>query len=258
MAFLLFISLFFLPGPRPTQAGNTEPIYLERQAELLQRLIDRGLSEEDLARIFSDSRVALYPEIVERKGKGINYLGTRFGLLSKKSVRQGKDVLRTHKRILRKIETAYGVGGEILVAILRIESNFGRFVGNYSIFNSLLTIALFENRRSAWAEEELGHLLWFCREEKRDPLSLKGSWAGAFGIPQFIPSSYLKYAVDGNGDGLIDLHDLSDALASIANYLKVFGWSRYELERKKEALFAYNRCDQYVEAVLAYARALSR
>jgi membrane-bound lytic murein transglycosylase B len=199
----------------------------------------------------------LYPGIVEKKGKGLDYLGSRFGLLSMKSIHQGKLTLEAHKGILRTIENEYGVNGEVLVAILRVETNFGRYLGNYIVFNSLLTLTLMENRRSAWAEEELIHLLRFCRQENKDPLSLKGSWAGAFGIPQFVPSSYLKYAVDGNGDGRIDLHEFPDALASMANYLRAFGWSKEEPERKKEALFAYNRCHQYVEAVLVYARALS-
>jgi membrane-bound lytic murein transglycosylase B len=255
---VFFVFLFFLTGLSPVSAVDDDPDSRERKGELQQRLMARGFSAQYLNQVFSDSRVTLYPEIVQRQGKSLNYTGRRFGLLSKKSVKQGRNVLRTHERILRRIQTAYGVGGEILVAILRIETNFGRYVGNYPIFNSLLTMTLIENRRSSWADEELGHLLWFCREEKKDPLSVKGSWAGAFGIPQFIPSSYIKYGVDGNGDGLIDLQNLSDALASTANYLKTFGWSQDEPVRKKEALFAYNHCDHYVQAVLTYARALTR
>lgn len=222
----------------------------------MQRLSARGLSETELSRIFSDDRVMIYPEIVERKGKGLNYLGRRFGLLTQKSLKQGKDLLRAQKQLLRKIETAYGVEREILVSILRIETNFGRVKGHYPVFNSLLTMTLIENRRSAWAEEELGDLLLLCREEKKDPLSVKGSWAGAFGLPQFIPSSYRKYGRDGDGDGIIDLHNLADALASTANYLQSFGWSETDSGKKKEALFAYNRCDNYVKAVLTYARAI--
>jgi peptidoglycan lytic transglycosylase B len=202
--------------------------------------------------------VTLYPEIVERKGKGLNYLGRGFGLLTKKSVKQGKIVLRDNRRILRKIEASYGVGREILVAILRIETNFGRFTGSHPVFNSLLTMALIENRRSEWAEEELGHLLLICREQRKDPLSVKGSWAGAFGVPQFVPSSYRKYGADGNGDGEVDLFNLADAFASMANYLKSFGWSQKDPLKKKKAVYAYNHCENYVQAVFAYARALRK
>ncbi|MEW6184668.1 MAG: lytic murein transglycosylase [Thermodesulfobacteriota bacterium] len=253
----LIIFPFLIGSLSPLYAEVLDPAYQQRQEALIQRLQQRGFSDQELSRLFSDSRVTLYPEIVERKGKGVDYLGSRFGLLSLKSLQQGKLTLETNKRILRTIENDYGVKGEVLIAILRVETNFGRYIGNHVVFNSLLTMTLIENRRSAWAEEELIHLLWLCRRENKDPLSLKGSWAGAFGIPQFVPSSYLKYAVDGNGDGRVDLHDLTDALASMANYLRAFGWSPEEPERKKEALFAYNRCHQYVEAVLTYARALS-
>ena len=84
---------------------------------------------------------------------------------------------------------------------------------------------------------------------------MKGSWAGAFGICQFIPSSYVRFAVDGNGDGVIDLFDFRDAVASIANYLKAHGWENGRLEAKRQAIYAYNHCDSYVDAVLAYAKA---
>lgn len=247
--------LFLLVSDSFAEAAS-QSSYSQKQEALVQRLTACGLSETELTQIFSDSRVTIYPEILERKGKGLNYLGRRFGLFTKKSVKQGQALLRANKQILRKIEMAYGVGREILVSILRIETNFGRVKGNYPVFNSLLTMTLIENRRSAWAEEELGHLLLLCREGKKDPLSVKGSWAGAFGLPQFIPSSYRKYGRDGDDDGIVDLNNLADALASTANYLQSFGWSRRDSGKKKEALFAYNHCDNYVKAVLSYARAI--
>ncbi len=230
----LFLSGFFLLTDGFSALAAVESSYNEKLGELQQRLMTRGLSEKDLFRFFSDGRVELIPDIVERKGKGLNYRGRRFGLLTKKSVQEGKGVLRANRGILHKMETTYGVGREILVAILRIETNFGRVKGHYPIFNSLLTMALIENRRSGWAEEELGCLLLMCREEKKDPFSIKGSWAGAFGVPQFVPSSYLKYGVDGNGDGIVDLDNLADAFASIANYLKSFGWSRQNSWKKRK------------------------
>jgi membrane-bound lytic murein transglycosylase B len=253
----IFMNLFLLVAACTSGLAAPPSTYNERLDNLLLKLKTCGLSEKELDLVFSDPRVALYPEIVERRGKGLDYTGRRFGLLTKPSVKQGKAVLQKNRNILVEIEDSYGVGREILVAILRVETNFGRFVGTTPIFNSLLTMALIENRRSDWAGAELGHLLQFCREQKRDPLSIKGSWAGAFGLPQFIPSSYVKYGVDGNGDGIVDLDNLSDALASMANYLKSSGWSMTDTVRKKEALYAYNRCENYVQAVLAYASALT-
>jgi membrane-bound lytic murein transglycosylase B len=252
------LSVFLLIASFTSSLAAPVSHFDERLDGLLIKLKMYGLSDEELKRIFSDPRVTLYPEIVERRGKGLDYTGRRFALLTKMSVKQGKNIMRDNQPILSKIESAYGVGREILVSILRIETNLGRFVGNVPIFNSLLTMALIENRRSDWAGEELGHLLQLCREQNKDPLSVKGSWAGAFGLPQFVPSSYVKYGVDGDEDGIVDLDNLTDAFASMANYLKSFGWSMKDPAKKKEALYAYNRCENYVQAVLAYAQALKR
>ncbi len=254
ISFLIIAFSLLFTGP-PAGAA-IEAAYLEKQEKLIQSLEARGFSEENLSRIFSDSRVMIYPEIVGRSGKGLDYLGRGFGLLSKKSVQQGKKILWANRSLLHRIESSYGVAKEVLVAILRIETNFGRVKGRVSVFNSLLTLSLIENRRLAWAEEELATLLLMCRDARKDPLEVRGSWAGAFGLPQFVPSSYVKYGVDGDGDGRVDLNNQADALASIANYLKSFGWSWKDLGLKKQALYAYNHCDNYVQAVLTYARAI--
>jgi len=252
----IFLGALFLLADGPVTLAAVEPPYDQKLGELIQRLKDRGLPEEGLFEVFSDNRVTLYSPIVGRTGKGLDYLGRRFGLLTRTSVKRGKSMMTAHRERLRKIEANYGVGREILVAILRIETNFGRNTGNYPLVNSFLTLALIENRRSSWAEEELGQFLFMCRQQNRDPLSVKGSWAGAFGFPQFIPSSYLKYGVDGDGDGTVDLYNLTDAFASIANYLRAFGWSDQDPEKNRQAVWAYNHCDSYVKAVFAYARAL--
>jgi membrane-bound lytic murein transglycosylase B len=256
IAFLLGALFFLADGPAALAA--VESPYDEKLGQLIEKLKARGLPEEALFEVFSDSRVTLYSTIVGRTGKGFDYLGRRFGLLTRTSVKRGKSILAAHRERLGKIEAAYGVGREVLVAILRIETDFGRNTGNYPLVNSFLTLALIENRRSSWAEEELGQLLHMCRQENRDPLTLKGSWAGAFGFPQFIPSSYLKYGADGNGDGAVDLYNLTDAFASIANYLRAFGWSEHDPEKNRKAVWAYNHCDSYVQAVFAYARAIKK
>ncbi|MCU0578740.1 MAG: lytic murein transglycosylase [Desulfobacterota bacterium] len=251
-----FLIVLLLWGTGAPGWAAIEPSYQKRLEGLLQRLQERGFSEAELIRSFEDNRVTLYPEILERRGKGLNYRTRQFGLFTKKSVREGRAVLQTHRSLLRKVEAEYGVGREVLVAILRVETNFGRATGRHPVFNSLLTLTLIENRRSAWAEGELEQLLLLAREQDRDPLAIRGSWAGAFGLPQFIPSSYRKYGADGNRDGRIDLENLADSFASIANYLKASGWDPKDPIKKKEAVYAYNHCDNYVQAVLAYARAI--
>jgi membrane-bound lytic murein transglycosylase B len=238
--------------------ADIDPQYRERLNRLEEILATGGCDREELQAIFADSRVVLYPHIIERTGKGINYLGRRFGLLSRKSLERGRTMLTKNLDTFRTAEAAYGVEREIVLAVLRVETNFGQYTGKSPVFNSLLTLALLENRRSLWAEGELLEFLRYCKERHLDPLAIKGSWAGAFGMCQFIPSSFTKFAVDGNGDGAIDLFNLADAVASIANYLKAHGWEKGKIDRNREALLAYNRCDSYVEGVLAYARAAKR
>ncbi len=225
---------------------------------LVQKLVARGIDEVEAVALFNDTRLMLYPEILQKKGKGIDYFHRRFGLLTRASIERGRQIVRDNQRELKKIETLFGVEKEAIVAIYRVETNFGRYTGNYPVFNSLLTLTVMENRRSAWAENEWITLVLLGRERGFDPLAVKGSWAGAFGLCQFVPTSYLQFGVDGNGDGRVDLFNLLDALASIANYLKGYGWENGDTAKKEKAVYAYNHCDNYVKAVLAYAQALRK
>lgn len=227
-------------------------------ASLVERLHERNFTDDRIAQIFSDPRIELYPQILERRDRGIVCFSGEFGLLGKESVGRGRRVLSEHYRFFKQLEMLYGVNKEAIVAIYRVETNLGRFTGTYPVFNSLFTMATLPNRRSEWAEEELVHFLVICRKEGKDPLSIKGSWAGAFGLSQFMPSSVFTYGKDGDGDGVVDLFNFSDAMASIANYLKQSGWQNNNPARKRKAVFAYNHCDNYVKAVLAYARAMAR
>ncbi len=226
-------------------------------ASLIERLHEQDFSDYTIRQIFSDPRIRLYPQIVEKRDRGPTCFNGELGLLGKKSVARGRRVLSDNYGFFMKLEGLYGVEKEAIVAIFRIETDLGEYTGTYSVFNSFFTMATLPNRRSEWAEEELVQLLVICRNEGKDPLSIKGSWAGAFGLCQFVPSSFVTYAVKGDGDGVADLFNFFDAMASIANYLKQNGWQNNSVALKKNAIFAYNRCDNYVKAVLAYAKAIA-
>lgn len=225
---------------------------------LRARLAAEGFDTLYVDRLLADDRVALYPEIVVRTGKGFNYLNRRFGLLTKSSVERGRTVLSQNKELFDDIEKQFGVSREIVTAILRIETNLGRSTGRQRIFNSLLTFALVENRRSVWAQDELVHLLHLARQNNLDPIDMRGSWAGAFGLAQFIPSSYVRFGIDGDGDGVVNLFAFEDAASSIANYLKAHGWGGGRDEKNRSAVWSYNHCDSYVQAVFTYAAALKQ
>jgi len=226
-------------------------------ASLVERLHEQDFNDDTIQHIFSDPRIKLYPQIVEMRDRGPTCFSGEFGLLGKKSVARGRRILSDHYGFFKKLESLYGVEKEAIVAIFRVETNLGTYTGTYSVFNSFFTMATLPNRRSEWAEKELVQLLVICRNEGKDPLSIKGSWAGAFGLCQFVPSSFLTYAVNGDGGGGVDLFNFFDAMASIANYLKQNGWQNHSVVLKKKAIFAYNHCDNYVEAVLAYAKAMA-
>ena len=256
---IIVVLAFLILASSPAVCRGEKPVedpLKPRLESLHQALVSEGFTEDQLVSVFSDERLQLYPWIVSRSGKGVDYLGRRFGLLTRKSVNGGKLFIQKHRDLLRRIEGSFGVDKEVLVSILRIETNFGSYTGTYPVFNSLLTLSLIENRRSLWARKELGYLLAISRDEGKDIYSIKGSWAGAFGIPQFIPSSYVLHGADGNGDGRVDLYNHADALASVARYLKAHGWSAFDDEAQKQAIWAYNHCDSYVKGVQAYARAL--
>jgi membrane-bound lytic murein transglycosylase B len=134
---------------------------------------------------------------------------------------------RTHRALLTRIERAYGVAPAPMIAIWGLESNFGAFTGTYPTIRALATLA-YDARRSLFREELLNALA-ILDAGHVDPPTLKGSWAGAMGQPQFMPSSFLKYAVDFDKNGRIDIWTSTpDVLASMANYLKAMGWKTGE------------------------------
>lgn len=140
-------------------------------------------------------------------------------------ISRGVEFWREHREILRRAENTYGVPAEIIVAIIGVETNYGRNMGSYRVIDALSTLAFDYPPRAPFFRRELGHYLQLTREQKQDPLGVKGSYAGAMGYGQFMPSSYRNFAVDFDGDGLINIWtNIEDAIGSVANYFKAHGW----------------------------------
>ncbi len=125
---------------------------------------------------------------------------------------------------LNRAYQVYGVPPEIIVGIIGVETRWGRVMGKTRILDALATLSFSYPRRAEYFSSELETFLLMARSESDDPLDLKGSFAGAMGYGQFMPSSYKQYAVDFNGDGHINLWDPVDAIGSVANYFKQHGW----------------------------------
>ncbi|MNM76618.1 Membrane-bound lytic murein transglycosylase B precursor [compost metagenome] len=150
------------------------------------------------------------------------------GALSPLRVRNGKALLEKHAELLSQIEQRYGVDRNVLVSVWGMESNFGQFQGSKSVIRSLATLA-YEGRRPAFAQAQLIAALQILQNGDIQPDAMKGSWAGAMGQTQFIPTTYNTHAVDFDGDGRRDIWNSSaDALASTAHYLQSSGWKRGE------------------------------
>lgn len=139
-------------------------------------------------------------------------------------LRRGKQLLQQHQVLLTKIGAVYGVPPRFIVTLWGIESDYGRLTGGFPVITALATLA-YDGRRSAFFRRELLHALQIVDEGHIQPEAMVGSWAGAMGQPQFIPSSFINHAIDYDGDGRRDIWTtLADVFASTANYLKRAGW----------------------------------
>lgn len=145
--------------------------------------------------------------------------------LTDKRIRLGVKFWNEHAETLERAKETYGVPEQIIVAILGVETYYGNNKGRFRVMDSLSTLAFGYPKRSKFFTSELEEYLLLTRDEKVDPLSLKGSYAGAMGKPQFIASSYRRYAVDFDGDGKRDLlNNTDDVIGSVANYFSQHNW----------------------------------
>lgn len=147
--------------------------------------------------------------------------------VNEQRIREGLEFWKHYAHTLRRAEKEYGVPQEIIVSLIGVETLYGRHAGTYRAVDALTTLAFDYPSRAAFFRGELEQYLLLARDQGFNLLDVQGSYAGALGIPQFMPSSYRKYAVDFNHDGKIDLlHSPVDAIGSVANYLKQYGWVR--------------------------------
>jgi len=143
-------------------------------------------------------------------------------------VKQGVQFIKKHQEIFDNVEKQYGVPKEYLTAIIGVETNYGGHLGNYLVFDNLVTLAFEKNRRNTFFKKELEKFMLLSKKQQFNPRDVKGSYAGAIGLGQFMPSNYEAYGVDYNDDGKVTLLSAGDAIASIANYFKKNRWKTGE------------------------------
>ncbi len=226
-------ALSLRPTPRPADL-NTTPVMSTKNAAFQRwvaqykaRAVSRGISPSVVNAAFRGVRynadvIAKDRNQAEFKKQIWDYLDNA---VSSDRVEKGQRALRRHNRTLTRIEQTYGVEKEIVTAVWGLESYYGDKRGTINLIEAMATLA-FDGRRGAFFEKQLFAALQILQSGDVAPRNMQGSWAGAMGHTQFIPTSYLAYAVDFTGDGKRDIwsNDPSDALASTAAYLRRFGW----------------------------------
>ncbi|MCK4689131.1 MAG: lytic murein transglycosylase [Candidatus Marinimicrobia bacterium] len=292
---IIVIAIFLLPFLKGDSSSSNQSHIssksLDRYTNLVTYLEENGLPRDEIQFLFLDPRVEYYPQIIYNKftpPKMDRYSSAILGTETKKYEIQ--EFMKQYEKYLNIAQEKYGVDKKAIVAVLIVETKLGSDIGKYSVFNVLSSIALsngvsslrilenhinekyhylsFDRRqeltnifkerainKASWAKAEIANLIKLHLESHIDILELPGSYAGAFGYPQFMPTSVLKYGVDADSDGKIDLYSFPDAILSVGNYLMNKGWD-INTTNKRRALLRYNNSNSYVANVLETASSI--
>jgi membrane-bound lytic murein transglycosylase B len=213
--------------------GYSLPLYADySQRDDVQQFIDEmvekhGFAHDELISKFASAKKleGVLEAIAKPAEKVLTWEDYRPIFVTQKRINRGNDFLKAHHQTLQRAEKEFGVPVEIITAIIGVETYYGRLSGKTQVFDTLVTLGFDYPPRSRFFRSELEQFLLLTREEGVDVKDIRGSYAGAMGIPQFISSSYRHYAVDFDGDGKRDLwNNTADAIGSVANYFKVHGW----------------------------------
>lgn len=279
LAGLLVTGFFFFTDSGATVESQSQPF-----SSVQKRLVADGFEPLKIKQLYSRPQVAFEADgvilLFTYKESRVNY-----GQFTNKwSIRKANQYLQENKSDLTRIEKEYGVDKKIITAILLVETGLGASVGTRSALNTLSTMAAlkdpivrnklwdlipdskkisrkkFEKKaasRSNWAYKELKAFLEYTSREGFDPVSIPGSFAGAVGIAQFMPTNILAYGQDGNDDGMVDMLNHTDSMASIANFLKSHGWRPKQSRKKAEKIiYHYNHSSYYVNTILTISSRL--
>jgi len=197
------------------------------QSEFIQELVARhDFNPTHLAQWLAKAKVR--PSIlkaISRPGEAKPWYQYRPIFVNPPRIRAGVQFWQKHAKTLAQANAIYGVPAEIIVAIIGVETFYGQEMGNFRVIDALTTLAFHYPPRAPFFREELTNFFLLCREEGLNPLTPKGSYAGAMGLGQFMPSSFRKYAVDLDHNGKRNIwNNVTDVIGSIANYLKQHGW----------------------------------
>ncbi|HPL31751.1 MAG TPA: lytic murein transglycosylase [Smithellaceae bacterium] len=274
---LAFIIFFLVCPPLPAMAGEDPRSFVEGL------LVAEGLEPTRASSLLQDTRISICPDIVLKN----LFFSEPKGSVQKpdvmdidpRQIERGRDFMKENAAVLSAVEQRFGASPRIITAILIIESRLGTYPMPYNVVNAYANLAFVldpaywkeiqnryadaypqirddatsarAKRKAKWAVRELYHLSRIADHLEIDPLSISGSFAGAMGPAQFIPSSFWIFGMDGDGDGLADPSNMTDAKFSMGHYLRKFGWKEEtSVEQKRRAIWHYNRSRVYVNTVM--------
>jgi membrane-bound lytic murein transglycosylase B len=272
-----------IPSDDVRPSENTGTTHLSRAARIARQ---HGVDSAFIASLLRSSATAFNERFVRINVTNYAQKADYTHNHNELGIRKVRQFLSRHDSVLAAAEERFGVPPEVVAALLWVETKHGTVLGSYhvpSVYLSVLlscedeyldlntnavmastgldstrrdsvyrSVELRAAKKVRWAASQLAALAEIDKRGTMDVYALRGSWAGAFGLTQFLPSSYLSWAVDGNNDGTIDLYTIDDAIFSVANYLRANGWGE-DLRQKRAAVFHYNNSQAYVDAVLTLA-----
>jgi membrane-bound lytic murein transglycosylase B len=288
---LLLCSTFILTSARISySSSNIELTKVEIFKPVADTLIKMGVDSAFIYGLINDEHISFNEGFVKINVVGSGRKADYSSHYNDRAVSKSKEFLDENDAVLQLAENKYGVPKEVITAILYVETRHGNYLGSNNIVSVFLSTALASQPeyiemnaqalketysdnsealekylekltsraeyKTGWALEQLQALEELNKVSPLPITEIEGSWAGAFGMSQFLPSSYISWAVDGNGDGEINLFDKEDAIFSVANYLSSNGWGT-SLEKQKKAIWHYNHSSAYVNAVLKLSELIS-
>ena len=225
---------------------------------VLAKINKKAVPVSFLNDVFNSSSIEKHMEIPERFAKPYekkSWEQYKKLFIKESRIVAGVKFYSENKDLIMQVAEKYNVDPFIILSIAGIESNYGKHYKGFTVFNSLYTQIHEMPKRAKWASKELASYLEYCYKDDVNPQSIEGSYAGAFGFGQFIPSSFNRFSVDFDNDGVRRPHDWPDVLGSIANYLVKNGYIPGSSDYSKggdiwKSVWAYNHSDNYVMAVL--------
>lgn len=281
---IIIINILFLYAPSGS-AGESQRQFVEKL------LIAEGLDPSQAHSIMQDPRVSVRPDIVIKNLFFSSPKGTAkkpdVMEVNPRQIKRGRDFMKANADVLSVVENRFGASPRIITAILIIESRLGTYPMPYNVVNAYANLVflldpdylkevqalygatypqLYEEvtiaraqRKAKWAVGELCYLVHIANHLDIDPLGISGSFAGALGPAQFIPSSFWIFGIDGDQDGMASPFNMADANLSMGHYLRKYGWREdAPLAQKRKALWYYNHSDVYVNTVMTIYDQLGR